>query len=192
MSKIIGITGYGRSGKDTFAEMAAASLAKTGAKSQIVSFAYSLKETLDPLLRQEFGISAFTNDNKEKEIIRPFLVAWATECRKKDEAYFIKKVDSKCREALSNGQYVLLPDLRFLNEGNWVKGFKKNALVIVSRKEISAPNEQEANNIPSICRKFAPTIVNWPTVDTSASSLLTNTTLNAIVATHVNRILHND
>lgn len=41
-----------------------------------VAFGDLIKQDLDPVIREHFGFSAFTEINEEKELIRPVLVAW--------------------------------------------------------------------------------------------------------------------
>ena len=69
---LIGLAGYARSGKNSFADF-------IGDNSKSISFAYALRKELDNFLIEKLGISAFTEDPKEKEIVRPLLVCWGTE-----------------------------------------------------------------------------------------------------------------
>ena len=72
---LIGLTGYARSGKDTFFQFA--NLLTSSRKSydcQRFAFADELKKECDDFLKSTLGISAYTSDSKEKEIVRPFLV----------------------------------------------------------------------------------------------------------------------
>ena len=92
---IFGIAAFARSGKDTFAKILKnISKEKYGLDSEIISFANALKKALDPWLIEEFGISAFTQDEHEKKIIRPILVAWGEAKRQINPNYWISKVES--------------------------------------------------------------------------------------------------
>ena len=68
---IIGVCGHARSGKDTFCEHAKSILSKKKIGAARAAFADELKKDLDDLCRHKIGISAFTQDSKEKDIIRP-------------------------------------------------------------------------------------------------------------------------
>ena len=88
MNKLIGLTGFARSGKDTFYIRAANYLANTDNLAFRFAFADVLKRECDPLLMLNAGISAFTSNPEEKELIRPLLVAYGTGIR--------RKLDSNC------------------------------------------------------------------------------------------------
>ncbi len=83
----IGLTGYARSGKDTVASI----LQLYGFVK--VSMGDLIKASADPVLREYLGISAFTQDPAEKEIIRQFLV-WHGYHR---YDYFFDKLKEACR-----------------------------------------------------------------------------------------------
>lgn len=110
---IIGIGGVARSGKDTLARVFAKILQQRGYNVVIDSFAKPLRDDSDDFLYENFGISAFTTDNKEKEIIRPFLVGFA-ECHRKQTkgGFFWRKMAERI-EPLASGTIILIPDLRF-------------------------------------------------------------------------------
>ena len=89
---IFGISGVARSGKDTLARHLSEKLSKSSLPNITIPFAYEVKRDLDPFLKEKLGISAFTDVTSEKSIIRPMLVAYATDvCRKKDSFFWIKK-----------------------------------------------------------------------------------------------------
>jgi len=119
---IFGISGVARCGKDTLGKYLIAKLHKTGFPSLNISFASELKKDLDPFLLDKLNISAFTDKNSEKEIIRPMLVCWGTDtCRKIDPDYWIKKIEKKVKSAISNKIIVVITDVRYENEAKWIK-----------------------------------------------------------------------
>ena len=67
---IVGVAGYARTGKDTFGGILVEELGKIGLRAKKLSLAYELKSDLDCFLSDKFGISAFTEDTKEKNFIR--------------------------------------------------------------------------------------------------------------------------
>ena len=68
MSKFIGVSGFARSGKDTFYERCKIFLEKEGKKVCRFGFADALKEECDELLGKYTDISAFTENNSEKKL----------------------------------------------------------------------------------------------------------------------------
>lgn len=116
--KIIAICGNARSGKDTLGENLVLLLAEMGIKAKTCSFAEQLRIEVDDLLKKTIGISSFTKDNKEKKIIRPFLVFWGTELRRKiDKQIWVRKLNDSLVEDIVH----IITDLRFENEFDWVK-----------------------------------------------------------------------
>ena len=88
---IIGVTGFARSGKDTFFKESSKLLSK--AQCHRYAFADALKHESDDFLKKNVGISAFT-DAEDKELIRPFLVTYGTELRRKiDPIAGLKKLN---------------------------------------------------------------------------------------------------
>ena len=90
MTHLIGLCGFARSGKNSFADFL-----KEGSDScKNISFAYALRKELDSFLLKRLNISAFTEDPKEKEIVRPLLVCWGTEImrQKIDPDYWVKSI----------------------------------------------------------------------------------------------------
>lgn len=128
--KLIGLGGYARSGKDTFVSIAMQILANNGIRCKKYSFAAGLKDDLDEWLKNTYGISAWTTDDKEKILIRPFLVAHGCGKRIQTEGkYWVDKLHTKILEqqALqSHDQYqdhvdvAFVSDVRFPNEAKWL------------------------------------------------------------------------
>ena len=73
---IIGISGFARSGKDTFGLSMQRILKAYKINAEINAFANILKQDIDSFLKEKFNISAFTKNDKEKFLIRPMLVAY--------------------------------------------------------------------------------------------------------------------
>ena len=80
---IVGISGLARSGKDTLFKFLSEKLKNSNISSKRLAFADELKEECDDFLKKNIGISAFTETNTEKEIIRPFLVCYGTKVRRR-------------------------------------------------------------------------------------------------------------
>jgi len=141
--KIISISGNARSGKDTLGNNMVKILEKQGIKAKTVSFANELKSSVDEFLISKLGISAFTEKDEEKKIIRPFLVFWGTEMmRSIDKSCWINKLKSNLSDDCVN----IITDARFENEINWVKD-NDGLTVFLSRDgvEPANPYEEEEN-----------------------------------------------
>lgn len=137
--KIIGIGGNARSGKDTLANNLVSILAELNIKAEKVSFANALRQSVDDFLLRELGISAFTQDKKEKDIIRPFLVFWGTDImRGRDEDVWVKKLQSSLKEDQVN----IISDLRFTNELDWIQN-NNGVSVMLSRPNANPANKYE-------------------------------------------------
>lgn len=160
---IIGLCGNARCGKDTFCEIAKKLLSKKKVGAARAAFADELKKDLDELCRHKIGISAFTRDSKEKEIIRPLLVTYGTEViRKMDENWWIDKLE----KTLGVHQYMnlipIITDIRYENEMKWVQGKHNGVVIYINRIGIKPANSEEKINNP-ILRKGADYRISWPT-----------------------------
>ena len=162
--KLIGISGLARSGKDSFYEMAAELLENMDIASKRYAFADSLKEECDQLLTNNINISAFTSDDNEKRIIRPLLVTYGTEIRRKlNPNCWIEKIQSSVKKDISLNKVVFITDVRFPNEQQWVHQLKGES-VHVTRKGINPPNRDEEVNNPILLRGSSHNI-NWGDFD---------------------------
>lgn len=140
--KIISISGNARCGKDTMGQNFSSVLKDLGIKSKVVSFAYELKKSVDEFLKSQTGISAFTDNDDEKRLIRPFLVCWGTDImRGINDNIWIERLT----ESLSDSCVNIITDLRFTNELNWVKD-NKGFSIMLERDGIGPANEYERIN----------------------------------------------
>ena len=143
---IIGVAGYARTGKDTFGSILCNELSKTGVKAKKLSLAYVLKSDLDNFLLDKFGISAFTEDPKEKSFIRPLLICYGTDLmRKKDPEYWIKKLQKTVDLNTNCGIISVICDIRFLNEASWLRN-NGGILVHLKRPGMEPADKNENNN----------------------------------------------
>jgi hypothetical protein len=144
---IIAIGGNARSGKDTLGKHLVSILAEYGIKAKTYSFADQLKKETDSFLKETLGISAFTEIDDEKNIIRPFLVFWGTEIRRKlDDLVWVNQVENSIR----SNEVAIITDLRFPNELKWVRD-NDGQVLFVSRIDqqgemIQPANEYESDN----------------------------------------------
>lgn len=161
-NKLIGITGFARSGKDTAYQRSKILLEKEGYKCCRLAFADELKKESDPFLKKHINISAFTEDSVEKEIIRPFLVTYGTEIRRKlDENCWIKTIESEVLQKLNEGFFVFITDVRFKNEADWIK-INGGSIINVSRDGIKPANHEEHRQYHFIKSRIDYNVL-WPT-----------------------------
>ena len=166
MKKLIGISGYARSGKDTFYQRSAEILSKNDKRSVRLAFADALKHELDDLLVTHLGISAFTEDDKEKELIRPLLVTYGTELRRKlNPNCWIETIQSDVTDYLDDGSYVFITDVRFENEAQWIKS-QGGLMVYVEREGIKPANHEEHRQNVRM-KKYLNYKIFWPTFGSS-------------------------
>lgn len=170
---VIGAGGFARSGKDTFVKIARKILKEHGYSSIKLAFADTLKDEIDGFLKSSYNISAWTNDDDEKMIIRPFLVAHG--CGRRgisNGKYWIDKIDELIEGIHFNEDVIFISDCRFPNEVDWVHQKWNGWFVHVKKYRLlekytgimyspetekiydDAPNEEEATNDP-ICERKA-------------------------------------
>jgi len=160
--KLIGVSGYARSGKDTFFERCKIHLEKEGKKCIRFAFADALKSEVDPLLSKHVGISAFTEKDVEKEVIRPLLVTYGTDIRRKlNPNCWIETIQSDVIKYLNKGYYVFITDVRFENEAHWIK-LNGGSMVNIERLGVLPANHEEHRQKVLMKKHFNYKIV-WPT-----------------------------
>lgn len=71
---IFGISGFARTGKDTFALSLEKILKMYEIKAERIAFASVLKKDLQPFLKKHFNIDSFTQNNDEKKSFDLFLL----------------------------------------------------------------------------------------------------------------------
>jgi len=196
---VIGIGGVATAGKDTFFAALVEYLASHGIVAQRYAFADSLKNEIDPFMKEQYGISAWTKDPEEKKLIRPMLVAHGGVRRRMSKGtHWTGVVTPLVKAAMAQGIIPVITDVRYAeydcDEVTWlnnlggklvyVRRYKlSEPRVIYSKEEggynteyqekvfVQPPNEDEARNDPNL-RKLAHTIIEWPTLsDTSLESM---------------------
>lgn len=143
--KIIGITGFARAGKDTYARQLQKKYQQESPlwNTQIYSLSDALKVEMSRRVYMRFGVSSFTEDEHDKATIRPLLVKAAMARRREDENYWIKKLTKQINN--DHPDVAIITDIRFENEARWVKRFG-GKIVRVRRADIVAANKTEAEN----------------------------------------------
>lgn len=165
-NRLIGISAYAKSGKDTVCSLMNKRLMELDYRPQKFPFASSLKKRIDPFLLKEIGISAFTKNKEEKDIIRPFLVLYGETARDLNEDYWVEIVKEQILafdEIYAKDGITLFPvitDVRYENEAKMIKGLGGKILHI-EREGIAAPNASEERNHPLV-KSMADITLDWP------------------------------
>jgi hypothetical protein len=158
--EIVAITGFAQTGKDTFFLLAHESLGKQDTKTVRGAFADGVKGDLHQLLVKRAGISAYTNDPKEKEMIRPILVAYGTGLmRKLDPQYWIRRMERSIELGKRVDAKVFITDLRYPNELEWLRS--KGGKLIHITKTGSKPANSEERKADPILKEKADVLVEW-------------------------------
>jgi hypothetical protein len=160
---MIGIGGLARSGKDTLAKNLAEVIEKDlGCKVKIFSFAHSLRCQIESFLQQFYHLSAFTEDEEEKKIIRPLLVAHGEQMKQKfGKDIWLKELLGAIYEDLRYDEFFpIISDVRFDFEA---KSLKEEGCQIIHITKLGnePPNEIEAENDPLVS-KIADLNHTWP------------------------------
>ena len=142
MGKLIGISGFARSGKDTFYQRSKIALEKEDYKACRFAFADALKSECNEILSKYTEISAFTENKTEKKLVRPLLVEYGMMRRSIDENCWIKKIQPEVEKKVNEGYYVFITDVRFKNEADWIVA-NDGILINLTRHEIGPANHEE-------------------------------------------------
>lgn len=161
---VIGMAGAARCGKDTAGYFTQEILYENREEvSKTCGFADLLKQDLDKLCRTQFGFSAFTDEKDQKELIRPLLVSYGTHVwRKADPNHWIEKMKPTVDFFTSAGRNVIITDVRYKNEMEWIQKDLNGSIIYISRNQTKPANSEEEENCP-ILKKLADELVRWKT-----------------------------
>jgi hypothetical protein len=160
----IGIAGAARSGKDTLCRALIREFAKINTDAVRKSIAGdAVKTDLKDVLMDKFSLNSFTENNEEKEFMRPLLVEYGKMQRNRTKGrYFIDGF-----EPVSN-VINILPDIRYVeypeDEVYWLKNEVKGLLIFVERKGVYDANDTEKVN-NTIIKNLADYHVKWASLD---------------------------
>ncbi len=163
MNKIIGLCGFARSGKNSFADF----IVELGNECnpplsfKNASFAYALRKELEEFVERKLGISTFTEDPREKEIIRPLLVCWGTGIvrNKIDKDYWVKKIKNTVKMNRKTGITSIITDVRFTNEVKWIK--EEGGVSIFLEREGTGPTNPDEVNFTDPLRSNCDLVFKW-------------------------------
>jgi len=150
---MIAIGGLARSGKDTLARGFADIIKEDfGCEVKIYSFASPIRNQLSNLLKEYYDISPFTEDNDEKLIIRPIMVAHGEQMKKKfGKDIWLKELLDTIEEdkAKNKKLFPIVSDIRFDFE---VEAFQDGGGMVIHIKKLGnkPPNDIEKLNDPLV------------------------------------------
>jgi hypothetical protein len=114
INRIIGLYGNRCVGKDTFCK----ALQQVDTSIERYAFADSLKDDLYDFIREKWNKSIYELDSREKEKLRPLLIAYGMIRRTEDELYWVKRVlQDVARDKATN---ICITDVRFPNEHDYL------------------------------------------------------------------------
>lgn len=171
--KLIAVSGVARSGKDTIANKLAKVIIDNNPSIKVgrYSFAEELKLEIAPFLIEKFNIDPFTAEGKDKDLIRPFLIAMGQARRNQTNGrHWIDTLEKKIK--MENPDVAIISDLRFadtdVDELFWLKE-NKGKLIHVSRfstgtngskRKVPPAGPDEKRNDP-ILKKQADFLISW-------------------------------
>lgn len=124
--RLIGLTGFARSGKDHLAR----------------AIGWKRAAFADALKRDVAGMLGLTMEGLEglKQKLRPLLVEYGKAQRLIDPDYWVKRIQ------FDPEADTVITDVRYINEARWVKE-RGGIVVYVNRPGIEPANDEEANSI---------------------------------------------
>lgn len=154
----IGISGVARSGKDHLGMILCDYFESIGLNAKKFSFARELKNDLDEFLTSNFGISSFTEDDSEKSIIRPILIAYGQAKRvQSNGTFWIQKLYENIKS--SGVDVAIITDVRFsdnkYDEPEFIQDTLNGSIIHLTRvnddgSTVQPVCEDEARNNPKI------------------------------------------
>jgi predicted AAA+ superfamily ATPase len=169
---IVGITGCARSGKDTFCRLSAEVFKKEKDKNIVrAGFADAVKGDLHQLLVKNVGISAYTNVDEEKELIRPLLVEYGTNLKRRlNPNCWIERMQPNLDLAKHLNSTLMITDVRYENEIDFIEE-KGGVIVYIDMKGNKPANSEEEKNDEMLRNRAKETLV-WDKVGADHSDLI--------------------
>lgn len=179
-NKIICLTGFATSGKDTFLKLLQISDSTPFVPTRFVrvAFADKLKETAAPYIKSIYNIDIFNCSPQDKEIARPVLIAigcWARD--NISETYWVDKTIEQIKDLIYKGFIPVISDWRFPSEAEkliQIFGGENIIFVEIIRTDSTyQPPQKELENQP-LLQKYIDYKIEWPTVENGEIDKLQN------------------
>lgn len=168
-TKIIGISGVARSGKDTLYSQ----INKRIPSAKRYSFADEIRRDLSGFVWKRYGIDIYNMTPEQKEELRPLLVFHGQYMKDKvGETYWVDKVFNQIDQ--DKPDVAVITDVRFPFEFDMVKE-RGGSVIYVERiledgTTVGPANNDEAQNAP-ILRERSDNLIRWKT-ESNLDSLL--------------------
>lgn len=169
---LIGVGCIARVGKDTFFKIFSDILKEYYIDCERVALADQLKVETDSFCREKYGISAFTKDAKEKEIVRDCFVSHGKIMRKLTQGkYWTSLVQPIVDNYRKEKKLVICTDIRFAefesDEINWLKDKNQGIYIHINRFDSDGnkflPVNQEEERNEKVLENKADFRLNWST-----------------------------
>jgi len=165
---MIGISGVARAGKDTLAKYLKSIIEREmKCDVEIVHLADKLKSDLDKLISCNFNFQVFSENDQEKQLMRPILVSYGEAMKKKwGKDVWMKKLHEEIKSR-KNKKFFIIADARFDFEIDYIRDEFSGFSVHVSKINnegvlISKPaNDVEKENDP-LAQEKCDIIHSWP------------------------------
>jgi len=169
-SKIICLSGFATSGKDTFFNLLSQNDTTPFIPSRFkrIAFADELKKTAAPYIKSLYNIDIFNCTPQEKEMARPILISigcWARD--NISDTYWVDKTIDQIKKNVYQGYIPTICDFRFSSEANkLIEVFGRENIVFVEIVRTDSnynPPQKELENQPLLAQ-YIDYRVEWPTV----------------------------
>ena len=170
---LTGLSGPAQSGKDSFYNIAEKYFLSLNLKCKRLALADNLKHDLKDFLYEKFNLDVFNMSQENKELIRDLLVVYGKIKRQQTAGkYWTNLLNKEVEKALEEYDIVFITDVRYAyyqeDELSWIKKFKNNMLIHISRfdesnKIIPPRNLEEQLNDP-ILKENANYKLDWHTI----------------------------
>jgi len=160
---MIGVGGLARAGKDTLSKCLKKVIENDfGCEVEIVHLADKLKSDLDNLISENFHFEAFTEGIREKELIRPILVAYGEAMKSQwGKDVWMRKLAEEI-ENRNPKKFFIVSDVRFDFECRYIRdNFDGWNIHIKKNGSEIAVNKTEKENDPLV-QKEADIKHRWP------------------------------
>lgn len=147
----IGISGIARAGKDTLAGCFKKIIEREfDCEVEIVSLAKQLKSDLEEVISSNFDFDVHTENTKDKNLIRPILVAYGESMKEKwGDKIWIQKL-TKSLEKRKEKKFYILADVRFDFEAIYLIERYNAEIIHISKDGNKYVNEIEKINDPLV------------------------------------------
>lgn len=169
-TKLLGLCGYARTGKDTAYKV----LNESDSSWVRVAFADELKNELNAVFNALGEYDKDFHNDATKVRYRDLLIAWGRLRRLDDPGYWIKKLAAKIHQTQRDNPEakICVTDVRYLNEVDWLQNLGGDVLII-DRPGFGPASDEEKESIQLVKDngKGLTTISNCGTIDLLKSNL---------------------